>query len=215
MTPPEDDPKNSDEFHALVLSEVPLVMPNGELPVIREGTIGGIPAYEADPPKLKPAKLVKKRGVLNGLIPFALAGWFSACGTVAQPVSPSPTPEHVSEVDYDINIPSVSTAMALKFSYPNGVHLSPLDAQRQWDYTAAYGGSPNVYYGETAPACEYQGVGIVVAPHSVAGLATFHAADWPGLGWLPNVLYVWVGRFVYVPLPIVGTYAIDTSAHKC
>lgn len=40
-----DDPE---ELHPLILPDVPIVMPQGELPVAREGTIGGIPAYEAD-----------------------------------------------------------------------------------------------------------------------------------------------------------------------
>lgn len=40
-----------DETHPLILPDVPIVMPKGELPVVREGTIGGIPAYEAERPK--------------------------------------------------------------------------------------------------------------------------------------------------------------------
>lgn len=46
-----DESKPDDETHPLFLPDVPLVMPKGELPVVREGTIGGIPAYKADPPK--------------------------------------------------------------------------------------------------------------------------------------------------------------------
>lgn len=139
----------------------------------------------------------------------AITVW--GCGTVPSPVSPTPVVERQAEVDYDINVPSPQLAASLRFQYPNGVHVSPLDAQRQWDYTAAYGGSPNVYYGETAPACEYLGVGIVVAPHAVAGLATFHAGDWPGLGWEPGVTYVWVGRFVYAAIALPGTYTINPN----
>ena len=40
-----DEPE--DETHPLVLPDQPIVMPT-ELPVARDGTIGGIPAYEAD-----------------------------------------------------------------------------------------------------------------------------------------------------------------------
>lgn len=43
--------EEQNETHALVLPEVSIVMPTGALPVVREGTVGGIPAYEADPPK--------------------------------------------------------------------------------------------------------------------------------------------------------------------
>ena len=59
-----------DETHPLVLPEVPIVMPDGELPVVREGTIGGMPAYEAEVivefPKMQ---LVSPRsiGVIDGI----------------------------------------------------------------------------------------------------------------------------------------------------
>lgn len=46
--------EEQNETHALVLPEVSIVMPTGALPVVREGTVGGIPAYEADPPKTVP-----------------------------------------------------------------------------------------------------------------------------------------------------------------
>ncbi len=36
------------ETHPLLLPEVPIVMPSGEIPIARDGTIGGIQAYEAD-----------------------------------------------------------------------------------------------------------------------------------------------------------------------
>lgn len=42
------DDEVTDETHPLVLLEVPIVMPVGALPIVREGTLGGIPAYEAD-----------------------------------------------------------------------------------------------------------------------------------------------------------------------
>ncbi len=41
-----DDVEN--ETHPLLLPDTPIVMPSGEIPVARDGTIGGIPAYEAD-----------------------------------------------------------------------------------------------------------------------------------------------------------------------
>lgn len=42
------DDEVNEEFHPLVLPDVPIVMPAGALPVVRDGTVGGIPAYEAD-----------------------------------------------------------------------------------------------------------------------------------------------------------------------
>lgn len=43
------DDEVNEEFHPLVLPDAPIVMPTGALlPVVREGTVGGIPAYEAD-----------------------------------------------------------------------------------------------------------------------------------------------------------------------
>ncbi len=39
-----------DETHSLMLPEVPIVMPAGALPVVRDGTMSGVPAYEAGPP---------------------------------------------------------------------------------------------------------------------------------------------------------------------
>lgn len=62
-----EEPEN--ETHALILPEVPIVMPSGELPVVRAGTVGGIPAYEADPLK-QPTyesnlKLTRKDNILT------------------------------------------------------------------------------------------------------------------------------------------------------
>jgi len=39
----------SDETHDVTLPDVAIVIPDGPLPVVREGTIGGIPAYESNP----------------------------------------------------------------------------------------------------------------------------------------------------------------------
>lgn len=43
-----DETNVEEEIHPLILPDVPIVMPKGELPVERDGTIGGIPAYEGD-----------------------------------------------------------------------------------------------------------------------------------------------------------------------
>ena len=40
-----------DDTHALFLAPVEIQMPSGELPVARDGTMGGVPSYQADPPK--------------------------------------------------------------------------------------------------------------------------------------------------------------------
>lgn len=43
------------------MPEERIVMPAGELPVVRDGTVGGIPAYEADPPAPAPMKPAPKK----------------------------------------------------------------------------------------------------------------------------------------------------------
>lgn len=137
----------------------------------------------------------------------------SACGS--SPVAPAPTPAaSVTFITYTINIPSSTVAFTLRQTYPDGIRLSPLDAQRQYDYTAMYGGSPNVYFGETAPACEYVNTGIVVAPRIVAGMSTFTALDWPGIGLDAGKTYGWLGRFAFTELPAAGTFVYD-PANKC
>ena len=109
-------------------------------------------------------------------------------------------------ITYAINIPDPIKARTLEDTYPNGILESPLQAQHDFDYTATYLGSPNVYYGELAPPnCTYQGVGIVVAPHGVAGMETFTQLDWPGIGLEPG-FYRWLGRFVYTAPADPSTY---------
>lgn len=137
----------------------------------------------------------------------------SACGVSKSNILAPSAPITVAlrEVSYDINIPFRDVANSLKATYPNGIRMAPFEAQRQFDFTAAYKGSPNVYYGEVAPHCEYPGVGIVVAPLHVASLAEFISSDWPGL-FEPGFTYIWVGRFVYTAAAAPGTYVIDPNA---
>lgn len=47
MTPKDDEPADND-FHPLIAPVDTLVMPTGELPVVRDGTVGGVPSYEDD-----------------------------------------------------------------------------------------------------------------------------------------------------------------------
>lgn len=131
-----------------------------------------------------------------------------ACGSVAPaaPSAPLPAPR---TMDYAINIPDVAVTHDLQRQYPNGVQVNPLAAQDRWDYTHAYGGTPNVYYGETAPPCQnFLNTGVVIAPHSVAGLDAFTAKDWPGVGLETGLTYVWVGRFTYSLVAPVGSYGV-------
>lgn len=115
------------------------------------------------------------------------------------------------ELDYDINIPDITTTLALQRAYPNGTQTPPVIAQGRWNYTAAYGGSPNVYYGEIAPKCEYFRVGIVVAPYRVASMETFTSSDWPGV-LEAGVTYTWVGRFVFAKVAPPNSYTYDPTA---
>ncbi len=147
---------------------------------------------------------------------LVVAGLAGGC-TSHNALTPDSVPANVvpSDLSYDINIPSASVAFDLKALYPTGIHTTPLDAQAHWNYTATYQGSPNVYYGPTAPHCEYPGVGIVVAPVRVAGMFTFTAADWPGIGLDPGVTYTWLGRFVYTAAAAPGSYTIDPTGATC
>lgn len=115
-------------------------------------------------------------------------------------------------MSFDINIPDPGLAVRLRGQYPDGVQMSPMSAQRTWDYTKEYGGSPNVYFGETSPKCEYIRAGIVVAPRAVAAVDTFTSLDWPGIGLVPGDTYRWLGRFAYAEIPPVGSYKIDPTA---
>lgn len=137
----------------------------------------------------------------------------AGCSVPSAPTA-VPAPK-LSYVSYDVNVPTASLAFSLKFQYPEGIQTSPIDAQRRWDYTSTYLGSPNVYYGETSPHCEYPGVGIVVAPRSVAGMSSFTAGDWPGMGYEAGVTYIWLGRFTYTAPAPVGSYYSDPTGAGC
>lgn len=130
----------------------------------------------------------------------ALAVALSACGTKGGVLAPTPallTPR--IDLAFDINIPDSDYVKNLQRASPNGVYMAPLDAQRDYNYTAAYGAA-NVYYGPSAPPQGmYKGVGIVVAPIEIAALAVFPAASWPALRGVPGSEYAWLGRFVYTP----------------
>lgn len=138
-----------------------------------------------------------------------------ACGAHSPTAPTMAAPIVLHDMSYDINIPNPIIASDLRYAYPEGIHTSPMDAQRRWDYTNIYGGSPNVYYGPTSPHCEYPGVGIVVAPRSVAGLNTFTANDWPGIGLEGGLTYAWLGRFVYTAVAQPGSYVIDPTGALC
>lgn len=134
------------------------------------------------------------------------------CASCAElPTAPAPGAAPVSSerhvaLTYAINIPDPTTAQALITAHPIGVAISPVDAQAQYDFTAAYGGTPNVYAGRSAPAGTYFSAGIVTAPYAIASVASFHAYEWPDqYGQSPaGVIYDWLGRFVYT---MVGSAA--------
>lgn len=140
----------------------------------------------------------------------------SACSSTHAGTAPTPV-KVVTDMDYNINIPDPHTFTSLVGAFGARVPIAPLDAQRQWDFTATYGGSPNVYFGDTAPHCgQYTQTGIVVAPRAVAGMAQFTAADWPTLtGLEPGVTYRWVGLFVYSRAAAPGTYTYDPDSLLC
>lgn len=135
------------------------------------------------------------------VVVFAAAG---CSGSLATAPTPLVTPKVNVPVGFDINIPTSKVASVYQMQYPQGVKMSPVEAQNRWDYTAAYGGTPNVYYGSTSPKCEYNLVGIVVAPYSVASKPTFTASEWSIFE--PGNVYEWVGRFVVADVARPGTY---------
>lgn len=132
-----------------------------------------------------------------------------AVGCASSPAGPTalPAPVAALQMDYDINIPDLLALQGLKAQYPQGVHVPPAAAQARWDYTAAYGGSPNVYLGPVSGPCQqYYNTGIVIAPVKVAQLPTFTAEDWPGIGLEPGRVYEWVGRFTFAQAAPAGSY---------
>lgn len=128
---------------------------------------------------------------------LALVACLGVWGCTSGPASPTPEtpPKAIRTVGYDINIPYVAVVMVYRMAYPDGFRGTPLEAQTRFDYTSAYHGSPNVYYGEIAPGvCQYQMTGILVAPQTVAGMVQFTSKDWPVLE--PGYTYTWRGNFV-------------------
>lgn len=136
-------------------------------------------------------------GLLIVLLIVTLCAIFGSLGCSQQgPMGPSivkPARPNVP-VGFDINIPESKITQVWAIQYPNGIKISPVEAQQKWNFTAAYGGTPNVYYGPQSPKCEYWMVGITVAPFSVASKLTFTSLDWPIFE--PGEVYEWVGRFV-------------------
>lgn len=126
-----------------------------------------------------------------------------------EPTAPE-KPKAQLEMSYAINVPVLADLQAFRGQFPDGVHLSPVAAQGRWDYTNAYGGTPNAYYGATAPPCpNFFNTGIIIAPYAAASKDLFTAADWPGIGLEAGLTYAWVGRFTYsIPAP-ASTYVID------
>jgi hypothetical protein len=135
----------------------------------------------------------------------------SACGS--SPLTAPTTiiqPPAVRELAYAINIPLLLDLQRLKLQYPDGIHIAPLAAQGRWDYSVWYGGTPNVYAGPIAPRCQnFFNTGIVVAPRAVAGMDTFTALDWPGIGLDAGVTYAWTGRFTFAAVASPSAYVSD------
>lgn len=128
---------------------------------------------------------------------------FVSCGAQNQSIA-SPTPPAVKQavqvIQYAINVPEAIWTQELQTFHPDGVQLSPIEAQLQWDFSCEYAGAPNVYFGPTAPPNQdaYSFTGIVVAPATVAGELNFTGAEWPQIASSPDERFTWLGRFVYV-----------------
>lgn len=127
------------------------------------------------------------------------------CGAV--PVAPTPATVPPTPFAYAINVPDTQLAQTLRAYYPQGVHVSPIEAQAHFDYTATYGGTPNVYYGPVAPPCQsYVNTSIIIAPQGAAGKRTFTSVDWPGAHLDSGVTYEWVGGFEVAYPALPGSY---------
>lgn len=124
----------------------------------------------------------------------AIATATAACGS--SPVAPAPVqPRQLLAVSYDINIPVVAVADQLNGAFPQGISVTPVQAQHDYDYTAVYGGTPNVYAGPSVDASRYLSAGILVAPLAAASKMRFTSADWPDAGLRDDADYTWVGHF--------------------
>lgn len=108
-------------------------------------------------------------------------------------------------IGFDINIPDIAVVQQMKLTYPHGITISPIEAQRKWDYTAAYGGTPNVYAGMASPHCTpYIMTGIVIAPLAAASSLNPTPSQWSALE--AGQTYEWVGNFVFTRIAQPGTY---------
>jgi hypothetical protein len=131
-----------------------------------------------------------------------LALFCSACSSHGGVAAPTPVQIVRSELAYEIHIPDANLAYTLLVAHPNGVEMSPVEAQRQYDFTSAYRNTPNVYAGFPRPAYSaYQFDSIVIAPYAIASVVSFPASAWPDqYGRFPlNTEYTWVGHFVDYP----------------
>jgi hypothetical protein len=121
--------------------------------------------------------------------------------TPAAPTAPQAA-QKVVVIPYDINVPDPITAEGLTAEFPSGVYISPVQAQKTYDFSWAYGGSPNVYAGTTNYNQPIKGVsfaGLVYAPYVAASHEEFNDCDWPTeYGQCdPTLTKEWLGRFTY------------------
>jgi hypothetical protein len=125
-----------------------------------------------------------------------------ACAGGSTSASPIPTasPRAITQMSFAINVPEVALVNEMNNQNPNGVKMSPVEAQSRWDYTSYYNGSPNVYLGEVGPAVQasYGGVGIVVAPYAIASRGTFNCSELSSTMYPdPKEVCEWVGHFAF------------------
>lgn len=136
---------------------------------------------------------------MKRLIPLALLAT-AACSAPSLTAPSSPALEYRT-ITYSINVPDPYAAQSLIQVHPEGVYMAPVEAQRQYDFTEGYHGTPNVYAGSRQPDAlrTYSLAGVVIAPLDVASRATFPASMWPDeYGQFPKDVYLrWLGRFVY------------------
>lgn len=148
---------------------------------------------------------------------FAIVALLSICcshqGSLVAP-EPITVPQTIV-ITYAINIPIPLMSAQLQQQYPTGVAVSPIEAQGVWNYTCEYAGTPNVYWGPTAPPSGvYTGVGILSAPANAAAHETFTGADWPAInvGYASTQPYRWTGLFAYArPAGDLPAYGVCPS----
>jgi hypothetical protein len=138
----------------------------------------------------------------------------STAACAVQPTGPSEIKKApaIVEMAYAINVPVLADLQVYRSQFPGGVRLSPIAAQSRWDYTRAYGGSPNVYYGNTAPKCQnYFWTSIVIAPYGAASKDAFTSVDWPNAGLDQGVTYAWSGYFTYSRAALPSEFTINPA----